>query len=297
MILKAALLAGLALMLYGKISAGTLSFYINQRFVWLVFVAVLILAVLALTMVYRLIESGGARGRGTGERGSGGAEEQRSGIAHMDVDDHDRARDTWDVHGHEFDHDHDHDHDHEHEHEHEHGHAGHSHGLSWGAVGLVAVPVVLGLLVPARPLGASAISSRGIGLSAPGSAGGNTTVAQRVSIGPKNILDWLREFSRQADPNAFAGQEVDLVGFVYRDPRNTADQFWVSRFTISCCVADATAIGLLVQTDQAASLKNDSWVRVTGKIGVGEFAGEKLPIILPDKIEPTEQPEHPYLYP
>ncbi len=238
--LKAVLLAGLAFMLYSKFSSGALAFYINQRFAWLVFVGVLILAVLALTTVYRLMEQ-----RAATEQGS----------------------------------------------------AGRGHRLSWWAVILVSIPILMGVLIPARPLGASAIASRGIGLSAPGVAGGNAIVAQRVATGPKNILDWLREFSRQADPAAFAGQTVDVIGFVYRDPRNTDNQFWVSRFTVSCCVADAAAIGLLVQSAQASNLTNDSWVRVTGRISVGEFAGERLPVILPDTIEPTEQPEHPYLYP
>jgi putative membrane protein len=239
-LLKAALLAGLALMLYSKFSNGTLAFYINQRFAWLVFVGVLILAALALTMAHRLME-------------------QRAAI--------------------------------------ERGSAGRGHRLSWPAVILVSIPILMGLLVPARPLGASAIASRGIGLSAPGSAGGNAIVAQRAPGGPKNILDWLRAFSRQSDPAAFAGQEVDVIGFVYRDPRNADNQFWVSRFIVSCCVADATAIGLLVETDQASALALDSWVRVTGRLRVGEFAGERLPVIAPDMIEPTEQPEHPYLYP
>ena len=257
-ILKALLLAGLALMFYVKLTTGTLNFYINQRFAWLSYVAVLILAVLALTMVYRLIE-------------------KRPSHVDVDVD--------VDVDGSGHDHDHDHDHGHP-----------HRHRLSWSAIVIIAIPVVLGLLVPARPLGASAISNRGIGSSAPSSAGG-VAQAQRVAVGPKNILDWLREFSVAADLNTFSGQAVDLTGFVYRDPRNAPNQFWVSRFTISCCVADAAAIGLLVQTDQASSLKNDSWVRVTGKLGVGEFDGEKLPMVVPDKIEPTEQPEQPYLYP
>ncbi|MGQ9903139.1 MAG: TIGR03943 family putative permease subunit [Anaerolineae bacterium] len=239
-VLKTALLAGLALMLYSKFSNGTLTFYINQRFAWLVFVGVLILAALALTIVYQLME-------------------QRAGMGQ--------------------------------------GSAGRGHRLSWPAVILVSIPILMGVLVPAQPLGASAIASRGIGLSAPGAAGGNAVVAQRVATGPKNILDWLRAFSRQSDPAAFVGQEVDVIGFVYRDPRNASNQFWVSRFVVSCCVADASAIGLLVQADQASTLTLDSWVRVTGRLGLGEFAGERLPVIVPDTIEPTGQPEHPYLYP
>ena len=268
-VLKAGVLAGLALMFYTKISDGTLTFYINSRFAWLSFVAVLLLAMLAMTLVYRLQLHPGA-----GEEGRGGERERGSldeGINHT----------------------HEHEHDHEHNHEHEHGH---QHGVSWGGVAIMAIPVLLGLIVPARPLGASAVSNRGIGLNAPNRPG-TTTVLQKASSGPKNVLDWLRDFGANADPAAFKGQSVDVIGFVYRDPRNGADQFWVSRFTISCCVADATAIGMLVQSEQAASLKNDSWVRVTGKLDVGEFAGEKAPVILPDKVTPTDQPDNPYLYP
>jgi uncharacterized repeat protein (TIGR03943 family) len=156
--------------------------------------------------------------------------------------------------------------------------------------------MLLGLIVPARPLGASAIASRGIGLTAPDRPS-TESAASGAAGATKNVLDWLRDFGTNADPSAFKGQPVDVTGFVYRDPRNGTDQFWVSRFAISCCVADATAIGMLVQTSQASTLKADSWVRVTGKLSVGEFAGEKVPVIVPDKIVPTDQPQNPYLYP
>jgi uncharacterized repeat protein (TIGR03943 family) len=168
--------------------------------------------------------------------------------------------------------------------------------ISWIAIGLLALPAVLGFFTPARPLGAGAIESRGIGLTAP-NLPGNVTQAQRVATGPKNILDWLREFSRTSDPTAFRGKEADVIGFVYRDPRSKADEFWVSRFAISCCVADASALGLLVKTDQVADLKSDSWVRVVGKFDTAEFAGEQIPVLVAETIEPTEQPNQPYLYP
>lgn len=256
-VLKAIVLGGLGLMFYTKIIDGTLTFYINQRFAWLSFVAVLILAALALTLVYRLIERRNINGAAAAQPPE--------------------------------------EHEHHHAgHDHEHGH-GHKHGLSWGTVGIMAIPLVLGLFVPARPLGASAVNSRGIGLTAPQRAG-SVTQAQRAVTGPKNVLDWLRDFSNNPDPQAFNGQAVDVVGFVYRDPRNGPDQVWVSRFAITCCVADASAVGLLVQTSDAASLKNDSWIHVTGKFLAGEFAGQKVPVIMPDKIEPTQQPENPYLY-
>lgn len=55
-------------------------------------------------------------------------------------------------------------------------------------------------------------------------------------------------------------------------------------------MADASAIGLLAQVDSSFDQKSDQWVRVTGKLGVTTFAGEKVPVILPDKIEPIPRP-------
>jgi uncharacterized repeat protein (TIGR03943 family) len=164
---------------------------------------------------------------------------------------------------------------------------------SWSAIGLLALPVVLSLLVPAQPLGASAINNRGISVTAPEQSGG----VRRMSAAPQNILDWLREFSHVGDPRALDGREVDVTGFVYKDSRTKPDQFWVSRFVVSCCVADAAAVGMLVQTPDAERLAAGSWVRVIGKLKAGEFAGELLPIIIAERTEPIQQPAHPYLYP
>jgi uncharacterized repeat protein (TIGR03943 family) len=255
-ILRAMVLAGGALMLYAKISDGTLAFYINQRFAWLTLVGVLLFVALSMAMAYRALEE-------RRQPAQPALDALEDGVVLPLTRNAPKA---------------------------------HSHRANWLTLGLLALPVLIGFFTPARPLGAGAIEARGIGLSAPDRPG-SVTQAQHVETGPKNILDWLREFSRNADPSAFAGKEADVIGFVYRDPRNGANEFWVSRFAVSCCVADASALGLLVKSDQAAQLQADSWVRVTGKFAVGEFAGEQLPVLIPDKIEPTEQPSQPYLYP
>jgi uncharacterized repeat protein (TIGR03943 family) len=258
-LLKAAVLVASGLMFYAKIVDGTLAFYINQRFAWLSVLAVIMFVALAAALAYKVMQADKPAQRVLNEG------DELSLV---------RARVAQAA-------------------QHQHGQM---HRVSWLTIGLLALPVVLGFFAPARPLGAGAIESRGIGLIAPDRPG-SVTQAERVATGPKNILDWLRDFSRTADPAAFKGKEADVVGFVYKDPRSKANEFWVSRFAVSCCVADASALGLLVQTDQAASLTSDSWVRVTGKFDAGEFAGEHIPIIVAEKIEPTEQPSQPYLYP
>ncbi len=242
-LLKALVLGASGLMLYQKISSGTVAFYINQRFEWLILVGALIYLALALTLIYTVLNPGSKTLAQTL------TSQPRSAFA------------------------------------------------SWSAVLLLAVPAIVGALAPARPLGASAIGARGIGLqSAPASAAG--AALKRPVNGPRTILDWLREMSSTPDPAALAGQQVDVVGFVYRDdPRFEKTQFMVSRFSVSCCVADAAALGLIVETDARDSLKQDQWVRVVGRFTTGKFANSDIAIVKAEKIEPTEQPAQPYLYP
>ncbi|MEJ2150411.1 MAG: TIGR03943 family protein [Chloroflexota bacterium] len=185
----------------------------------------------------------------------------------------------------------DHTDDHEH-HDHDHGKP-----TLW-PIGVVALPLILGVLVPARPLGASAVSvsNRGVSTDFVASAESSESTLSVVAS-ERNVLDWVQAFAANPDPASLAGQQADVVGFVYRDIRFANDQFMVARFTITCCVADASAIGLLVQADDASQFASDSWVRVAGTFGEGQLDGEALPVLLADQITPVQPPEQPYLYP
>lgn len=41
----------------------------------------------------------------------------------------------------------------------------------------------------------------------------------------------------------FSGKEVQLTGFIYKDESFAADQAVISRYVVSCCVADASVYG------------------------------------------------------
>jgi putative membrane protein len=166
---------------------------------------------------------------------------------------------------------------------------------AWPLV-ILALPLLLGVIVPARPLGASAAANRGIttGVALP-NAGQSVTLS--VLPGDRTVLDWARLIADNPDPAALDGQPADVVGFVYRDSRFAVDQLMVGRFTIACCVADALAVGVMVEADNAAQFPADTWVRVTGRFRAGEFDGEGMPVLLADTVEPVQPPEQPYLFP
>jgi uncharacterized repeat protein (TIGR03943 family) len=248
--LQSLLLAGLGLFLLQKIWTGSLYWYINQRFLWLVLLAAITLLALARAIV---------PGKGTG------------------------AAPSSDAPGH----DHSAGHDHPHE---------HTKPSGWGLV-FLAVPLVLGLLVPARPLGTTAIENRGINTGAPLRLGGGAPSQLELAPADRNVLDWVRAFNYAKDPQTYAGEAADVIGFVYHAPGQAEDEFLVSRFAVTCCSADGTAVGLLVRWPGAAGLESNAWVRVRGLVEVGTFAGRTIPLIIADSLEGVEAPAQPYLYP
>lgn len=170
------------------------------------------------------------------------------------------------------------------------GHS-HDHALSWGVLAIIAVPLLLGTLIPSRPLGATAVS---------GDFNMNAAAAQNIATFTKNpldrnVLDWIRMFNSGDDLSTFNGQQADVTGFVYRDDTFPENVFLAARFTISCCVADSVAVGLPVIWDE--TIAADTWVRVIGQFELGDFRGEQKPILRPSSVEVVAQPEHPYLYP
>ena len=162
---------------------------------------------------------------------------------------------------------------------------------------ILAIPLLLGVLVPVRPLSASSLSTRGMGLSAPVSIGQNKTSAMQVVADDRTVLDWIKIFNYEQDLSTYLGKPANVIGFVYHDPRLSKGQFMVGRFAITCCVADAFAIGMAVDWPDSANLQENSWVNVKGPVDELTIDGQKVPLIHATTIEPISAPEQPYLYP
>jgi len=168
-----------------------------------------------------------------------------------------------------------------------------NYNITWGIIAIVAFPLMLAVLVPSRPLGVEAVNG-GISLNPVG-----VQSASAFSRDPldRNILDWLREFSRTDTPAEFNGQEVRVTGFVYREPTFLDDDFMVSRFTMSCCVADAFAIGLPVTFANSEQFTDGTWVEVQGKLRANDFGENFVPVVYATSVETIKEPTQPYLYP
>ncbi len=162
---------------------------------------------------------------------------------------------------------------------------------------VLAVPLLLGVLVPARPLGASAIDNKGISAVAPLRAASSSAPIQlELSPSDRNILDWVRAFNQASDAAIYRDQPADLIGFIYHDPRLPSGQFLLARFTLTCCVADAAAIGVIVAWPQGDQLPINEWVRVQGPVQLGELDGKPIPLIEAESLEAVPEPAQPYLF-
>jgi putative membrane protein len=190
---------------------------------------------------------------------------------------------------------------------------------------LFLFPVFTGFLFPDVILDSSVVAKRGINLASanasveqkPASSNdGNETVAASTDSSQAKSLDELYlegllnndkievtdpEYSKiistvEMNLEKFVGKEIELTGFVYREPDYKQDQMAISRFTVSCCVADVQVMGTLATGEIAKQLKNDEWVKVTGIIEKGERNGQTLPSIQIKNLEKIEAPSDPYIY-
>ena len=158
---------------------------------------------------------------------------------------------------------------------------------------LLAIPLLLGTMVPPRPLGADTLAGRGAGLNAVASSGRAAQLARDTSTW--SLLDWGTALSVQGDE--LLGKPADVIGFVFHDDKFGQDAFYTVRYVVTCCAADGAGVGLPVVWAGGGSLPKDSWVRVTGSIERATVGGIEQPVLRTSAVEPVPQPENPYLYP
>jgi putative membrane protein len=88
------------------------------------------------------------------------------------------------------------------------------------------------------------------------------------------------------------GTPVRLVGFVSSEPHG-GRPFELSRFYITCCVADAVPVGVHVARGAVRRLevKRDDWLEVTGELA----HGRREWIIRALRVQHVDAPSNPYL--
>ena len=183
------------------------------------------------------------------------------------------------------------------DHDHQDSNHEHKHSSPTRALIILFVPLLIAVLIPSHPLDAGAASTRGMNVSTPLIGASAQSRQFEAAADTRNILDWIRIFNSGSAPTPYLGQTAHVTGFVYHDPRLPANQFIVSRFVITCCAADASAIGMIVTWDGSKGLKDSAWVEVKGPVQSAQLGGQPIPLIQAILVQAFEQPQEPYLYP
>jgi uncharacterized repeat protein (TIGR03943 family) len=157
-------------------------------------------------------------------------------------------------------------------------------GQAWG-LGVIVLPVVAILVLPPASLGSFAASRRqvvGGGLAASGEIG------EEVSLQEVAGAQWSDEARRALFDRA--GSPVDFTGIVTNRSGLPPDEFYLTRFIVSCCVADALSVQVRV-VGAPTGLEEDAWVRVKGTI----YPLKDDVVVAAASVAGVERPERPYL--
>jgi putative membrane protein len=163
--------------------------------------------------------------------------------------------------------------------------------------------LALVLIVPAAPLSSATAAVRSLNVA--GGVGTEQEVSPLLQKDPRllRISDWVKLQNFEADYTRFAGQQVDVVGFIFKSPGQhnfNPDNFLVGRFVVTCCAVDASPLGLeLTQQDATGNnllddVKIDDWVRVEGEWKLEQRGDEQFLVVVPNKITKVERPSTPY---
>ena len=159
------------------------------------------------------------------------------------------------------------------------------------------VPLLIGVLIPARPLDSSAFATKGFNTNTPLVSADSSAQLFETDSEERNILDWIKLFNFETDLSPFMGQKASVIGFVYFDDNLNKNQFYISRFVISCCAADGFAIAMIGEWPQASTLTQDSWVLVKGTVQSITIHDRAVPLIQAESVQAVPVPEQPYLFP
>ena len=154
---------------------------------------------------------------------------------------------------------------------------------------ILVLPVIVVLVLPPTALTSFAASRR-----SNISGAGFVTSGGDVSTGDLSLFDLagaMRTDEGRAALAKRAGDEVSFIGFVARDEGAPADEFTLTRFVVSCCVADALSVQVRVAGAPPGEFDNDQWVRVTGKF----YPLAEEAIVDATEIVPVPRPKRPYL--
>jgi len=159
-------------------------------------------------------------------------------------------------------------------------------------LGVMVVPVMAMLVLPPTTLSSFAAGRR------PGLVAAPSVSSTDIANGNITLVDVAAAQTSREGAKALesrAGDDATFTGFVTDIPGNPAGEFMLTRYYITCCIADAQTIEVHVVDAPVGKFQQDDWVTVTGKLyPLGRT-------VLMDAASPSgsvtgiPKPSHPYI--
>lgn len=163
----------------------------------------------------------------------------------------------------------------------------------------LCVPLLLAALFPPRGLAVFSAKQRGPQLAGLSAIQGMSTV-KRVSLSVDTstftMQDWVGALSADPNPKDYAGKPVQISGIVLHSAASMPPGYiMVMRYQVTCCIADARPVGLIVKDTSNGALKDNQWVHVSGVMSSTRYEGDSITIVSPKAMKPIKAGD-PYMY-
>jgi uncharacterized repeat protein (TIGR03943 family) len=164
---------------------------------------------------------------------------------------------------------------------------------------VLCIPLLLGVLFPPRSLAAFSAQQRGPQIAGMTVIRGATAV-KRVSLSVDTrsftLQDWAGALSADPNPRDYGGKPIIISGLILHNPASMPPGYiMVMRYQVTCCIADARPVGLIVRDTSHGALKDNQWVKVIGTMGAAHYQGQSVVVVNPKQLIPIKA-GNPYMY-
>ena len=110
------------------------------------------------------------------------------------------------------------------------------------------------------------------------------------------MQDWVGALSADPNPKDYAGKPVQISGIVLHNPASMPPGYiMVMRYQVTCCIADARPVGLIVKDTSHGALADNQWVSVSGTMSSTRYQGDNITVVSPKSIQRIKAGD-PYMY-
>lgn len=138
--------------------------------------------------------------------------------------------------------------------------------LGLGTV-LLLVTALMGLAITPSVFTSQLALQRGISTNLPPTQTQTASFASPIKPEDRTLVDWVRTISAYPEPDVYAGQKVNVTGFVVHPDYLPDNYLLISRFILTCCAVDAYPVALTVRLDGSRSqYPPDTWLTIQGQM-------------------------------